>query len=98
MLDKGLVAVQSSGLFTEATKERHALALANVAQIWVEFKQNFTAAYDVWLVSGEGIAASACYNGTVNTINDDTSISTIETKAETSAFLLGGKARATRFC
>ena len=50
-------------------------------QTWVEFKWIFTAVYDLlWLVSGGGTVGSAGYHDTANTINDDASISTIETE------------------
>ena len=76
MIDKALMAVQSTGLYSIVVLEWNGFDEVN--QIWSEFKSHFSGAYDIRLQSG-GETANV-YHGAVNvydTADDDDSVGSI---------------------
>ena len=76
MIDKALMAVQTTGLFSIAVLEWNGFDKVN--QIWSEFKSHFTEAHDVHLQSGG--ETTNVYHGAANaydTADDDVSVGSI---------------------
>ena len=74
MIDKALMAVQSTGLYATAVLEWNGFNANN--QIWAEFKAHFSEAYDIRLQSGIDMGNS--FHGVANAIDgDDDSIGSI---------------------
>ena len=74
MIDKALMAVQSTGLYATAVLEWNGFDANN--QTWAEFKAHFSEAYDIRLQSGTGMGNS--YHGAANAIDgDDDSLGSI---------------------
>ena len=78
MIDKAVVAIQATGLFKAAMEKCHALDPTN--QAWLDIKEHFGSAFNVWLTSGAGTGASQGYYGTNMGYNDNDSINTINEK------------------
>ena len=78
MIDKAVVAIQATGLFEAAMKKWHALAATD--QHWLDIKEHFGSAFDVWLTSGAGTGASQGYHGANMSYDDDDRINTISEK------------------
>ena len=66
------------GLFEAAMKKLHAFDTAD--QEWLDVKEHFGSAYDVWLTSGASMGVSQGYHGTKMGYDDDDSINTIGEK------------------
>ena len=49
-------------------------------QNWLNVKEHFGSAFDVWLTSGAGMGTSQCYHGANMGYDDDDSINTISEK------------------
>ena len=77
MLDKAQTAIERTGLFATALLEWNGAEDA-FRRSWVNFKNHFVEAYDVWLNSGGGTQAGQNYQGAANatTGQDDDSIAT----------------------
>ena len=75
MTDKAVVAIQATGLVKAAMKKWHALAATD--QHWLDIKEHFGSAFDVWLISGADTGASQGYHGTNMGYDDDASINAI---------------------
>ena len=78
MIDKAVVAIQATGLFKAATEKWHALASTN--QHWLDVKEHFVSAFNIWLTSGAGTGASQGYHGVNMGYEYDDSINTIGEK------------------
>ena len=76
MVDKALIAVQRTGLYSTSILEWNAVDVMN--QTWPEFKMHFTEAYDLRIHSGAGTTGTMGYHG-VNSATgaDDDSWSSI---------------------
>ena len=59
MIDKAVVAIQATGLFEAAMEKWHALDPED--QEWLDVKEHFGSAFNVWLTSGAGMGASQGY-------------------------------------
>ena len=57
MIDKAVVAIQATGLFEAAMGKWHALDAED--QHWLDVKEHFGSAFDIWLTSG---ADTGCWN------------------------------------
>ena len=69
MIDKALIAIQSTGLFEIAVLEWNGFDAMN--QTWPEFKEHFAEAYDSRLASGAGTASQNGYHNAYNAVDDD---------------------------
>ena len=69
MIDKALIAIQSTGLFEIAVLEWNGFDAMN--QTWPEFKEHFAEAYDSRLASGAGTASQSGYHNAYNAVDDD---------------------------
>ena len=69
MVDKALIAVQCTGLYTTAILEWKADDVMN--QTWPEFKMHFTKAYDLCIHSVAGTAGTMGYHGVNNATGAD---------------------------
>ena len=78
MIDKAVVAIQATGLFEAAMEKWH--AIGPVDQEWLDIKEHFGSAFDVWLTSGAGTGASGGYLGANMGYDDDDSVNTIGEK------------------
>ena len=56
MIDKAVVVIQATGLFKAAMEKWHALDPED--QEWLDVREHFGGAYDVWLTSRAGTGAS----------------------------------------
>ena len=78
MIDKAVVAIQAMGLLGAAMEKRHELDTTD--QDWLDVKEHFGSAFDVWLTSGASTGASQGYHGANMGYYDDDSINTIGEK------------------
>lgn len=76
MITKAIMAIQLTGLYSQALIEWHALPA--VAKTWDTLKTHFTTAYIVREQSGTGTMAMAGYHSAANTIDHDDVYTNIE--------------------
>ena len=65
MVDKALIAIQLTSLYSTAILEWNEIDEVN--NTWTEFKAHFTEAYDIRNRLGEGTAGTMGYHGAKNT-------------------------------
>ena len=78
MINKAVLAIQATGLFETAMEKWHAFDPAD--QEWLDVKEHFGSAYDVWLTSGAGTGTIGGYHGANMGYDDNDSIGTISEK------------------
>ena len=78
MIDKAVVAIQATCLFEAALEKWHVLNTTD--QNWLDVKEHFGSAFDIWLTSGAGTGPSQGYHGANMGYDDDDSINTIGEK------------------
>ena len=78
MINMAVVAIQATGLFKASMEKWHAVMPTD--QNWLDVKEHFGSAFDVWLTSGADTGASQGYHGTSMGYDDDDSINTIGEK------------------
>ena len=72
------MAIQATGLFEAAMEKWHALDSED--QEWLDVKEHFGSAFDIWLTSGAGTGASQGYYSASMSYDDDDIINTIGEK------------------
>ena len=65
MVDKALIAIQLTSLYSTAILEWNAIDEVN--QTWPKFKAHFTKAYDIRIRLGAGSSGTMGYHGANNT-------------------------------
>ena len=75
MEDKALIAIQYTGLFSQAILDWNRLPLEN--KTWSDLKAHFCGAYEAYLATGAVILAQHGYANNVTEANDDESLDMI---------------------
>lgn len=76
MIDKGVMAIQSTGLYQTAMLEWNGFDPAN--KTWPELKSHFSEAYEIHLATALDTAGGAGYHGMNNAEGDDDSLGSIQ--------------------
>jgi hypothetical protein len=76
MINRAIMAIQLTGLYSQALIDWNAMAPA--ARTWDALKSHFTTAYIVRITSGTGTTASNGYHGAANAVDNDDTLNNIE--------------------
>jgi hypothetical protein len=77
MMNRAIMSIQLTGLYSQALIEWNAIAPAT--RTWDLLKSHFTTAYITRLTSGTGTMATNGYHGAANAIDADDTLNNIET-------------------